>query len=73
LEAISHLQEGGKRTPPPKLTTNGGVLLVEAAEDVEDKRAVGDVLAEVAKSVSHLLEPYAVVVMDRSPWTKLRN
>ena len=61
LEVVAHLEEGGQGMRAPELATEGGVLLVEAAENVEDQCAVRDVLAEVTKGISHVLEPLAVV------------
>ena len=45
----------------PELATEGGVLLVEAAEDVENKRTVSDGLAKIGEVISHTFEALAVV------------
>ena len=42
------------------MTLDGGELLVETAEDVEDKRTVGDGLANIGDVISHKFEVLAV-------------
>jgi hypothetical protein len=39
-----------------KMMTDGNEALVQTADDVEDKCAVGDMLAKVANGVSRALE-----------------
>jgi hypothetical protein len=43
---IASLEERGERTSAAEMNTYLGELLVEAADDVEDERAIRDVLAE---------------------------
>lgn len=42
---VPHLQEGGEGTSASKMKTNGGEALVEAVDDVDDERTVGDASA----------------------------
>jgi hypothetical protein len=43
------------------MNPDGGKLLVEPVDDVEDERTVGDVLTETAQGISHGLEVPTVV------------
>jgi hypothetical protein len=44
-----------------KMQTDVGVALVEASDEVDDERAVGDHLTEVAEIICHTLESPVVV------------
>lgn len=57
---VSHLQEGWEGSPASKLKTNAVEPIVEVADDVEDKSAIRDGLAKIAKSVGHPLELAAI-------------
>jgi hypothetical protein len=43
------------------VATHALEALSEAADDVEDQRAIGDGLAKIAESVRHVLEAPAIV------------
>jgi hypothetical protein len=68
---IAGLKERGERMSVVEMNTYVGELLVEVADDVEDERAVRDVLAEATESIDHGLEVAAVlgdgeVALDKS-------
>jgi len=75
-EVVADLQEGGEGTTSAKMTPDGGVLLVEDAEDVENKSnksTVSDGLAKIGEVIGHTFEALAVVRDGQSPCTKVRN
>ena len=72
-EVLTGFQERGEGLGSAKKRADVGEALVEAADDVEDEGAVGDDLTEGREIIGHLLQLAAVSVMERSPWTKLRN
>ena len=53
-EILTRLQEGGERFGPAKERPNVAGALVEAVDDVEDKGAVRDDLAEGREIIGHL-------------------
>jgi hypothetical protein len=55
------LEKRRERLGAAKMDADGGELLVEPADDVEDECTVGDVLTKTAQGVSHGLEAAAVV------------
>lgn len=56
-----------------EVKADGGEALVEATDDVEDERAIGDRFTEVTKGVGYALETMAVLSDRRSSWQKFRN
>ena len=60
-KGILGLEERGERVAAAKVQTNVVVPLVEAPDEVEDERAIGDCLTEVPEVIRHPLETPAVV------------
>jgi hypothetical protein len=55
------VQEAGEGLAATEVEGDGGVVFVEAAQEVEDKGTVGDDLTQVPKGIGHALETPAVV------------
>ena len=60
-EVVTSLQEGGERSSATKERPNVAEALVEAADHVEDERAVSDDLAKGHEIIGHLFQLAAVV------------
>ena len=61
LELGACVEEGGEGAPATEVTTDVGVPCVEAADEVEDEGAVGDLFPEVTKGIRHALQAPAVL------------
>jgi len=60
-QIVSCLEEGAKRPVTTDVATDGGELLVEAADEGEDEQLVVDRRTKVGEVISHRLQALAVV------------
>jgi len=60
-QGLLRLEEGGEGLAAPKVKTDVGEALVQAPDEVEDERPIGDNLAERAKVGGHPQETPAVI------------
>jgi len=72
-QRILGLEVWVERMAATKMQTDVGVALVEASDEVDDERAVGDHLTEVAEIICHTLESPAVVGDGEVTLLKPRN